>query len=78
MTTPVAHEKEKQTTIRIEQKKGEFQPRVMNAETGERIKGVISVEYQSESGQLGTLTLELAAMEHEVDITLDIDVKQEK
>lgn len=78
MTTPSAHEEEKRATVRIVQNKGEFSPRVMIAETGERIKGVISVEYQSESGNLGRLTLELAAMEHEVDISLDVDVKQKK
>ncbi|HEU0164488.1 MAG TPA: hypothetical protein VFQ54_05535 [Thermomicrobiales bacterium] len=66
--------------IRIEQNKDEFHPRVLIAETGERIKGIVSVAYHSDQEQFATLSIELAAMLHEVDITLDVDVevKQEE
>jgi hypothetical protein len=57
--------------IRIEQNKNEFEPRVVIAETGERISGVASVIFQSVySKGASEVTITLAAGTFEMDVAL--------
>jgi len=66
--------------IRVYQGPGDLHPTVTVAETGERIKGVMNVNYEAEGGGFGTITMELAAgldVGHEIDLTIDAEVKAE-
>lgn len=63
--------------IRVYQGPDDLHPVVTVAETGDRIRGVMRVEYDAPGGGLGTITLELAAGlldGHEVDLTIDAEV----
>lgn len=66
--------------IRVYQGPGDLHPTVTVAETGERIRGVMQVDYESSGEGFGTIMLELVAGlldGHEVDLTIDAEVKAE-
>lgn len=63
--------------IRVYQGPDDLHPVVTVAETGERIKGVMRVDYASSGEGFGSITLEFAAGlwdGHEVDLTIDAEV----
>lgn len=66
--------------VRVYQGTDDLHPTVTVAETGERIKGVMQVDYESSGEGFGTITLELVAGlrdGHEVDLTIDAEVNAE-
>lgn len=65
--------------IRVYQGPDDLFPSVTVAETGERIRNVRSVQYEAGPEPFGELTLVLntGVDGHEVDLTIDVQVKDE-